>query len=293
MELNDKQRRALASFLKSRRNRLSPKAAGLRNTYGRRRTAGLRREELAALAGVSVTWYTWLEQARRIRVSRQVMHSLSRALKLDDIETEYMFRLAGETPLPPQRPAARADLPEPYLQLLGSLDPLPAMITNYRFDILAWNHGFCVLFPHFEKLPADERNSMLMIFDDRTRALIPDWEDYAIQTVALFRTMNAERLVEPPYSALIETLEQRSTYFRQLWEQLNLESASPSVRTFEHPVIGPMRLSYVKLRLADVDANLVVHQLEPDQRVFDEFRSLVDERRRSSTTDEAVSYQLR
>lgn len=281
MELDNGQRRALASFLKSRRKRLSPKAAGLRNTYGRRRTPGLRREELASLAGVSVTWYTWLEQARRIRVSRQVMSSLGRALQLDDVETEYMLRLAGEPPLSASRPAVKEDIPGPYLSLLEQLDPLPAMITNYRFDILAWNHGLCVLFPHFGDLPADQRNSMLMTFEDRARVLYPDWEEHAIQTVALFRAMNAERLVQPEYQELIETLEQRSPYFRHLWEQLDLEPPSPAVRIFDHPVIGRMRLNYVKLHFADVDATMVIHQAEPDERVSAKLRALVEEHQRA------------
>jgi PAS domain-containing protein len=212
------------------------------------------------------------------------MNSVARALKLDDVETEYMFRLAGETLTQDARPATEDDIPQPYLTLLERLDPLPAMITNYRFDILAWNHGFCVLFPYFEDLPAKERNSMLMIFDDRARSLYQNWEEHAIQTVALFRTMNAERLVQPEYSELIEVLEQRNAYFCHLWEQMNLKSASPSVRTVDHPVIGPTRLGYVKLYLPDVDATLVIHQSEADERVDNHLRSLVEERRRSAMT---------
>lgn len=285
MEATQRQRRALASFLKSRRQRLTPEAAGVRQWYGRRRTHGLRREELATLAGVSVTWYTWLEQARSIRVSRQVLSSLARALQLEPVETEHLFRLAGEIPPANRPPCSREEIPAQYLTFLDLLDPLPAMITNHRFDVLACNDGFCVLFPHFESLPAAERNTLQMTFDERTRALYPDWEQHAIEVVALFRAQNAEHLVRPEYAELIEGLEERSQEFREMWEQMDLERGKPSHRAIDHPVLGLIKLGYVKLQLAGADATLVVHQPELDQRLLTQLRALVDEHRKSRLGD--------
>jgi transcriptional regulator with XRE-family HTH domain len=281
MEVTEQQRRALASFLRSRRERLTPEAAGVQHSYGRRRTRGLRREELAALAGVSVTWYTWLEQARRIRVSRQVLSSLARALQLDELETEHLFRLAGESPPSAGRPCSREDVPAQYLAFLDLLDPLPGMICNDRFDVLAWNNGFNVLFPHFDKLPLDERNVLLMTFDERTRAMYPDWERHAMQTVALFRAQNPENLVQPEYAALIETLEERSPGFRDLWQRMDLEAGSPALRTLDHPVLGRVELAYVKLGLVNTNATLVVHQPVLKGRLYSQLQELADEHRKS------------
>lgn len=283
MDTGQPQRRALASFLKSRRNRISPEQAGAHYSHGRRRAHGLRREELAALAGVSVTWYTWLEQARSIRVSRQVLASLGRALKLNSVEIAHLYRLAGETPPLDHRPCSREEIPQQYLDFLNLLDPLPAMIANQRFDVLAWNEAFCVLYPYFEDLPADDRNSLVMTFDARNRALYSDWEMHAFRTVALFREQNAEHLVQPEYVALIESLEQRSPQFRELWQSMDLRPGSPSVSQFDHPILGRFELGYVKLRLADTRAALVVHQPVHDDRLFGQLSELVKERRRISS----------
>ncbi len=275
------QRRALASFLRSRRERLSPDAVGIHPSYGRRRTPGLRREELASLAGVSVTWYTWLEQARPIRVSQQVLSSLGRALRLDELETEHLFRLAGESPPSASRPCAPEDIPRQYLNLLEGLDPMPAMICNHRFDVLAWNHGFCVLFPHFETLPAAERNTLLMTFDERARELYPEWDKHAMQVVALFRAQNAENLVQPEYAGLVAALEERSAEFRELWGRMDVEAGGPARRALDHPVLGRVELGYVKLALVDTKATLVVHQPVLNEQLFAQLEELANEHHRS------------
>ncbi|GGK87800.1 transcriptional regulator [Sphaerisporangium melleum] len=279
MDVTDQQRRALASFLRSRRERLSPKKAGIQQTYGRRRTCGLRREELASLAGVSVTWYTWLEQARRIRVSRQVLSSLGRALQLDDLETAHLFRLAGESPPSAGHPCSKEDIHVQYLTFLDALDPLPAVICNHRFDVLAWNHGFSVLFPHFEQLPIEERNTLLMTFEERTRTMYSDWDQHAMQTVALFRAQNAENLVQPEYVDLITGLEARSPEFRDLWRRMDLETGGPALRTLDHPSLGRLHIGYVKLALINTDATLIVHQPVLNPHLLAQLRELVEERR--------------
>jgi transcriptional regulator with XRE-family HTH domain len=283
METAKEQRKQLASFLRSRRERLTPEAAGVLNSYGRRRTRGLRREELAALAGVSVTWYTWLEQARSIRVSRQVLTSLSRALRLDGLETEHLFRLAGEIPPVSHHPSTCADIPDEYLSFLSRLDPLPAAVFNSRFDVLSWNEGYCVLYPYFEHLPADERNLLLMTFDGQAQVLYPEWEQHAFQIVALFRSQNAEHLVQPEYTELVTRLQQRSPQFRSLWEQMDLRTGHPATRLFDHPVLGRIELEYVKMHLAHTDVTLVVHQPASEERVVRQFANLVEERARAQS----------
>ncbi|WP_335970535.1 MULTISPECIES: helix-turn-helix transcriptional regulator [Streptomycetaceae] len=282
-DLQEQQRRELAGFLRSRREALTPQEAGVPQPFGRRRAKGLRREELAALAGVSLTWYTWLEQARRIKVSRQVLASLARALKLDPVETDYLFRLAGQLPQPgPEQHVRDArELPGTYLALLRLLDPLPALITNQRFDVLAWNEGLCVLFPWFETLPPEERNVLLMTFDPRTQDLYPEWEDHALHTVALFRAQAADRLVQPSFTRLVAELAERSELFRTLWQGMGVETAHPDRRRFDHPVLGRIELDYVKLHLGDIQATLVTHLPIAQERVLVQLGAMVDERQRA------------
>src|SRR3954453_17313190 len=136
-------RTELADFLRSRRERVMPEGVGL-PAGGRRRTPGLRREEVALLAGVGVTWYTWLEQGRRINASEQVIESIARSLKLNVAERDHLFRLAEITPA--GKPSSRC-LPSEVQDILDALDPLPANATNSRFDLLAWNVAYAALFP--------------------------------------------------------------------------------------------------------------------------------------------------
>lgn len=265
MEKVGHQRDQLASFLKSRRDRITPEQAGVDSTGGRRRSQGLRREEVAKLAGVSLTWYTWLEQGRSIRVSRQVLSSLGRALRLDSMETEHLFRLAGEVPPTDHRLVGLDDIPPPYLSLLENLDPLPAAIMNSRFDVLAWNQGYCVLYHYFEELPPADRNVLLMTFDDRARSLLPEWDYHAAQLLGLFRSHNAERLACPEYAGLVDILRSRVPEFARYWDQMDLTVGDPRAARLDHPVLGRIELEYTKLHLAGIDATLYVHQPVTDR----------------------------
>ncbi|MGV9341077.1 helix-turn-helix transcriptional regulator [Streptomyces sp. NPDC003688] len=278
MAITEQQRKELAAFLRNRRERIAPETAGIKNSYGRRRTPGLRREELSQLAGVSLTWYTWLEQARKIRVSSQVLNGLARALQLDATETGHLFRLAGELPPAVRAPCTREHIPEQYLTFLEFQDPLPAFIVNHRFDVLAWNQGFCALFPHFESLAHNRRNTLSMMFDERAREMHPHWEQDALEATALFRAQAADQLAHPAYATMIEDLKAEHPEFQELWERLDLAPSAPSVRCFDHPALGRIELGYVKLRLAGVDATLVAYQPVQDSQLVDRFRGLVEER---------------
>src|SRR4249919_2735830 len=155
-------RHELAAFLRSRRERITPEDAGLPGGY-RRRTAGLRREEVAQLSGVGVTWYTWLEQGRPIRASVQVLEAVARTLQLDPIERRHLFRLA-EVP-DTTHPDESGPVLRPQVQvILDGLNPMPVSVLTERFDILAWNAAYEVLFPRTAEVPAAERNTLLQAF---------------------------------------------------------------------------------------------------------------------------------
>src|SRR6187551_3809804 len=153
-------RAELAAFLRSRRERITPADLGL-PTGLRRRTPGLRREEVAQLAGVGVTWYTWLEQGRPIRASTQVLDAIARALRLDQAEREHLYRLA-DVPAVPSAPAEC--LPAEIQAILDALVPVPAVVYNGRYDVLAWNATYHALFPGLTESPIGERNALLHLF---------------------------------------------------------------------------------------------------------------------------------
>ncbi|MGW4803332.1 helix-turn-helix transcriptional regulator [Kitasatospora sp. NPDC004272] len=291
MSGSPQRRKELAAFLRSRRERRTPEAAGLPGS-GRRRTPGLRREELAALAGVSASWYTWLEQGRRIRVSRQVLTGLSGALGLDQVERAHLFRLAEEVPpgAQPGAPTGEATgvttgpLSANYRLLLDQLDPNPAFMTGPRFDVLAWNRGQQALFDGFDRVaPADRNMLWLMFMSPELRSLHEDWEQEAAHTVALFRSQAGDRLLRAEYAALVARLREASPEFRALWERHDLVGYTPRSRTFVHPRYGRLTLDYVKLHAADGEPTLVAHLLPPGSAVAAEIGRLVAAERAAST----------
>jgi hypothetical protein len=254
----DEQRRELAAFLRSRRERRDPADLGL-PTGGRRRTPGLRREEVATFAGLSVTWYTWLEQAREIRVSRQVLGSLVGVLGLDAVETSHLFRLAGEVP-PAATGPAKSELSPQYELLVAQLDPNPAFIVNRRLDILAWNRGCALLYPGLPGLPAERRNILWLTFTSpEIRTTSDDWAADAAQTVALFRTQAGQGVLEPELAGLVVELEAASDEFGRLWRQKDLAAFAPGSRAVHHPRLGRVELELVKMHAADGERTLVAY----------------------------------
>jgi transcriptional regulator with XRE-family HTH domain len=259
MTIADDRRRELGLFLRSRRERLSPELVGIK-TLGARRTTGLRREEVAVRAGMSVTWYTWMEQARKINVSRQILASLADALGLSTVETTYMFNLAGELPLVDLRMTSVSDQQLRFMEHVGAI---PAFVTNQRFDVLAWNRAFSALFPFFDALTSLEQNSLAMIFREGAHEFYPDWDAEAAQTVALFRAHAGDRLVEPEFCELIDRLTAQDQRFADLWSRRDLVSLAPSRRRFMHPRLGLVEMEYLKFYSGDEGTTLVVHQPAP------------------------------
>ncbi len=240
-------RQELAGFLRSRRERILPEQVGL-PPAPRRRTPGLRREEVATLAGVGVTWYTWLEQGRDINASPQVLDAVARTLLLDPHERDHLFRLADTPDGSPQRECAT--LPPTAQVLLDQLEPYPACIRNARYDILAWNRPFDQLMGPFADLPYEERNSLWrMLTSPKCRAATLDWEEGIRRMVGEYRAAMAEHVAEPAWKCLVERLSKASPEFAELWERHEVASPENLTKRYLHHEVGLLRLNYTHLWL--------------------------------------------
>jgi hypothetical protein len=240
-------RQELAGFLRSRRERIAPEEVGL-PPAPRRRTPGLRREEVATLAGVGVTWYTWLEQGRDINASSQVLDAVARTLLLDPHERDHLFRLA-DVPDGTGQGECTALAPAAQL-LLDKLDPFPACIRNARHDILAWNAAFDRVMGPLAGLPFEERNSLWRMFTNaQCRAATLDWEEATRRMVAEYRAAMAEHLAEPAWKCLVARLTKASPEFAELWERHEVASPENLTKRFLHPEAGLLRLNYTHLWL--------------------------------------------
>ncbi|MFJ9408166.1 helix-turn-helix transcriptional regulator [Streptomyces sp. NPDC101393] len=238
-------RAELAAFLRSRRERITPEQVGLPRG-ARRRTPGLRREEVAHLSAVGVTWYTWLEQARDIHVSPQVLDAVARALLLDRAERSHLFALAGAAdPLPNTEctgvsPALRA--------ILDQLAPFPAVVQNSRFDILAYNRTYGQLMCDLDALPEEDRNCMWLAFTHpEWRASMVDLDATVRIMAAKFRASMAEHVAEPTWKALVARLTEASPEFREIWAQHEVVRPVSAVKVFRHPRVGTLQLTATNL----------------------------------------------
>lgn len=240
----DRTRSELTDFLLRHRHKLTPADVGL-PTAGRRRTPGLRREEVATLAGVGLTWYTWFEQGRDINVSESFLLNVSRALKLDDAECCHLFLLAHRRP-PPVEAYHWQSLP-PWVQTLMDDLPRPAYVMNLRWDVIAWNATADRLFDFSAREPG-ERNVLRLAFaDPALRRRLPAWRQDASRLLAQFRCDLAAAPEDPAMQTLIETLSALSPDFRRWWEKPNLEAygygvaaildADSTLREYEHATL--------------------------------------------------------
>ncbi|MBC2639188.1 MULTISPECIES: helix-turn-helix transcriptional regulator [unclassified Rhodococcus (in: high G+C Gram-positive bacteria)] len=233
------------AFLKSRRARITPEQVGL-PTGGRRRTPGLRREEIAQLAGVGVTWYTWLEQGRDIKASEQVLAAISRTLRLDLHEHAHLLTLAGVTE-PLSKTECNAVTPS-MKAMMAKLDPFPVIVSNARYDVLAHNRGYCWLMGGLDAVPSGERNLLVQsLFNPDWRARIVGWEEHVSRMVAGFRAGWAEHLGEPAWISLVKRLSAESPLFEQLWNRCDVTRDPVTTRRFEHPTAGPLKFHVTHL----------------------------------------------
>jgi transcriptional regulator with XRE-family HTH domain len=246
---NGERRRAeLADFLRRRRADIKPEDVGL-PAGGRRRTPGLRREELADLAGVGLTWYTWLEQGRDIHVSPQVLAAIARALQLEPAERAHLFRLAGQAP--PALEGASAALSPRLQRVLDAWDPFPAHVTGRRRDVLAWNRASEAV-NGWSRLPDDRRNLLWFVFMvPSTRRLLVEWEHEAALSVAAFRAEAGQDLSAPDYQALIADLLQGSPDFAAIWARQDVRGRREGLKRFQYPELGRFDLEYTSFQVAE------------------------------------------
>lgn len=258
-------RTELAEFLRSRRGRLSPDAAGVVPYGGRRRVLGLRREEVAQLAGVSVDYYVRLEQGRTGNVSEAVLDAVGRALRLDAGERAHLSRLTR-----PARGARRASPPQrvrPQLQhLLDAMTDVAGYVVGRRTDVLAWNRLGAALIVDFDTLPARQRNFARLLFSDESaRALFVDWPAKARDLVGFLRLDAGGHPDDPALAELIGELAVHSDLFRRLWADHPVRDKSHATAQLNHPTVGRMDLAYEALRLPDdPDQVLVTYSAVPD-----------------------------
>lgn len=251
----------LGEFLKSRRARIRPEDVGFRSGRGRR-VEGLRREEVAALASVSVDYVKRLESGR-IRPSDAVLDSLARALRLDVVERAHLFALAG-------RVSASAvdsleDVRPSLVRLLAAVEPLPAFVVGPWLDLLAWNPTASALFCGFERRPPEERNMARLIFlDPEIRAVFctPDWDGAGL--VGALRRRYEESSPDQRVEALVSELIERSSRFRRLWEEHGVVKRTNGRKTFDHPEVGEIELDWERLSVPDTGGQvLMIYSAEP------------------------------
>nr|WP_235502402.1 MULTISPECIES: helix-turn-helix transcriptional regulator [unclassified Kitasatospora] len=251
-------RAELRDFLRSRRARITPAEVGL-PTAGRRRSPGLRREDVAALAGVGHSWYQWLEQGRDIAVSAQVLNAVSRVLRLDDAERRHLYVLAElNPPLPDAAP--RIAYCEELQRLVEAWGPHPATMLDRHWNHVAWNESARLALG----LPGAERNCLVGFFHDqrfrRGDGRARSWERVAPAVVAAFRASAAERPDDEGFREVVSELSRTSAEFAELWARLDIQEAGVIVNEVEHPVVGALSFESSQLRLpARPDLTVVLY----------------------------------
>jgi transcriptional regulator with XRE-family HTH domain len=255
-------RTELAAFLRSRRERISPEDVGLPGGT-RRRTAGLRREELAQLAGVGVTWYTWLEQGRPINASVQVLDAIARTLRLDATERGHLFRLADVPGAAGPADCPECPLPPQVQQILDAI-PYPASVLTERFDLLAWNAVYAALFPRLVQSPAGERNTLLScLTGPACCGPVPEQDKYSATLVAQLRVSYGRHVGDPAWTHFIRRLEALSPKFAAAWAAHDVAAATSHVKRFRHASLGLITTKSTSFAVAAVPgARMVVYTPE-------------------------------
>ncbi|MDI2129999.1 helix-turn-helix transcriptional regulator [Yinghuangia seranimata] len=256
-EQTAERRRELGEFIRSRRERTTPDMVGL-PTSARRRTPGLRREEVSLLAGIGATWYTWLEQGRQINVSAQVLLSVVRVLGLDDVERAHVFHLAD---LPDPEHVVSEPKISPATQLLiDQLSPFPAAIIGPRWQILGSNAAYLGLIGDYRELPECAQNTVWIYFcDPGWRTLAADWAGTAKQFVAKLRGAVAADPGDPGWGPMIDLLMNASPEFREFWARQEVAGLDGAVKCLYHSAVGELDIEVVHLMTGDQRARITVY----------------------------------
>lgn len=258
-------RRELADFLRSRRERISPADVGL-PAGPRRRTPGLRREEAAQLAFISTEYYTRLEQARGPRPSREVLAGLARALRLSDAERAHLHHLAGAPPAPPPGPSR--EVRQSILDLLARLPQAAAFVTSATLEVLAWNELAAALMEDFSALSRRDRNLVRRVFlgphrEGRRLYGVSDADEFAQHAARRLRAAAARYPDAPEVTGLVDELLAKSPEFARLWASHDVSDAPTLCKTFRHPLVGPITVNCDALDITDRDQQVVIYTAVP------------------------------
>lgn len=274
----ERRRAELGNFLRARRARLAPEDFGM-PAGSRRRTPGLRREEVALLAGVGITWYTWLEQGREINASVQVLDAVARTLRLDPAERRHLYVLAEAVPMLAE--TSQCPVSEAITEIVRSLDPLPAVVTNGRFDALATNDAYLDLYRGWHANPCFHKNGLWCCLTEATaREKFPQYEAEMRYMVARMRSAYARYVGDPAWEEDIRRLSNLSREFAELWSLHEVADPEPRTRTYIHPAEGPLTFTVSELELpGSYPARLAVYTPADDEtrkrlpRTRDSFRN--------------------
>jgi transcriptional regulator with XRE-family HTH domain len=268
----------LAQFMRSRRERLTPEHVGLPEG-GRRRTPGLRREEVATLAGVSVDWYTRLEQGRDIQVSAQVLDSIARALRLSAADRRHLFQLALRQQ-PPDSPSPRPTVPRALQSFLDLQEVAPAFVVDPTITVIAWNKAASAVYGDYAAMSELERNSVWRTFTSPyMRELLQDgWEEHARRQLARFRAGYGRFVGDPWWTERIGELTRVSPEFRQWWPQQDVLYSPEGRKLIHHPVVGKLAFENVSFQASESpDLQIKVSTPLPDFETASKIRRLVAE----------------
>lgn len=268
---------ALSVFLKTQRAKLDPQSVGL-SAGIRRRTPGLRREEVAQLAGVSTTWYTWLEQGRDIKVSKSVLDCVAAALQLTVDERNYLFALAMDPG--PGAGTKRDDQPQisPSLQtILQELRYCPTIISDRRCQIVGWNRAASHVFMNFDEVPAEERNMIRLLFARKEfRRLAVNWDHFVGGFLAIFRAYYGQYVEDEWYVQFLKEMSDRYPDFHSLWEKSRVSTAPEVLIEFRHAKAGKMLFHLTSLQVqGGADLRCSIYTPAPDSRTETKLRRLM------------------
>ncbi|ODG94050.1 transcriptional regulator [Gottfriedia luciferensis] len=269
---------ALSEFLKTQRSKINPQMVGL-PVGNRRRTPGLRREEVAGLAGVSTTWYTWLEQGRDITVSNSVLDAISDALQLNKDERNYLYALA----LPEAEKRSFSNEEETVIspaltKILNELRNCPIIISDRRCHIVGWNPAAAHVFLDFEQIPKEERNLIHLLFSRKEfKSLAVNWEHFVKGFLAIFRTYYGQYMGDQWYTSFIYEMEQNYPEFHELWNESEVSSAPDVLIEFRHAKAGKMLFNLTSLQVqGNIDLRCSVYTPVENTNTESKLRKLMN-----------------
>lgn len=271
---------ALSSFLMTQRAKLSPLDVGL--TPGiRRRTPGLRREEVAQLAGVSPTWYTWLEQGRDIKVSASVLEAVSSALRLNGDERKYLFALALESGASASQLEPVAPIGQPLRRILDELQCCPTIISDRHCQIVGWNEAAAHVFMDFERIPEEERNMIALLFARQEfRRLAGNWDHFVSGFLAIFRAYYGQYVDDDWYESFLRRMIADYPDFNPLWEKSRVSEAPEVLVEFRHAKAGKMLFHLTSLQVqGQADLRCSIYTPAPDTPTETKLKRLMTQHR--------------